>query len=405
MKNKFLKLSILVTVAVMFLSACNLANIGGAPISADTLNTMTAGTVSAQLTQISVQTLIAQATQIAMATATPSFTSTPTITATPLITFTPTVTSTSTATATATVTATSTVPPVPCNQASFITDVTIPDGTSLVAGQGFVKTWRVKNNGSCNWTTGYSIYFVNGNALGGPASAAFPATVKPGQSMDISVPMVAPGNTGDFSGNWMLKAPNGSVFGVGAGGGVPLTVKIKVTGVPGPLDKATVYDFVGKYCDAQWRTNAGFIGCPTSGFDFKNGTVSRSYAPVHENGAVDDEGSLITIPSIGGDGFVQGQFPKILLHSGDHFKATVTCTANMPKCSISYEVLYKIVGGSETLTSLGTWEEVYDGGYQWVDIDLSALDGKEVIFYLRVSSKGDSTDDYAQWMAARITHP
>jgi hypothetical protein len=49
--------------------------------------------------------------------------------------------------------------PIPCNQASFVTDVTIPDGSSFVAGASFVKTWRVRNSGACAWGSGYSIIF------------------------------------------------------------------------------------------------------------------------------------------------------------------------------------------------------------------------------------------------------
>lgn len=408
MKPFHFKLLILLLVTSVLLSACNLSSSAATQISPEQLNTMTAATVSAKLTQISVQTLVAEATQWAMATYTPSNTETPTVTPTPLFTSTSTATATATATATSTATpiatATATLPPIPCNQAAYISDVTISDGTAMVAGQSFVKTWRIQNTGSCTWTTAYKIYFVSGNAMSAAASIVFPKSVKPGETVDLSVSMVAPANNGSFQGNWMLSAPNGSVFGVGTGGGVPLYVKISVASIPAPVDTTTVYDFVGNYCSAQWRTNAGFISCPTGSYDYKNGTITRSYTPILESGFVDDEGALITIPSYGGDGFIQGQFPKITIHSGDHFKATLTCTKNMPNCSVTYELLY-MVSGTSTATSLGTWNKVYDGSYNQVDVDLSSLDGKEIIFFLKVSSQGDPTDDFAQWMAARIAHP
>lgn len=408
MKPIYFKLLIILLISSVLLSACNLSSSAATQISPEQLNTLTAATVSARLTQISVQTLVAEATQWAMATFTPANTETPTVTPTPLYTSTSTATATATATATSTATpiatATATLPAIPCNQAAYISDVTISDGTTMTAGQSFTKTWRIKNSGSCSWTTAYKIYFVSGNAMSAAASTAFPKTVNPGETVDLSVSMVAPANTGSFQGNWMLSAPNGSVFGVGSGGGVPLFVKISVINTPGPVDASTVYDFVGNYCSAQWRTNAGYISCPTGSYDYKNGTISRSYTPVLEDGFVDDEGALITIPSYGGDGFIQGQFPKMTIHSGDHFKATLACTKNMPNCSVTYELLY-MVSGSTTMTSLSTWEKVYDGSYNQVDVDLSALDGQEIIFFLRVSSKGDPTNDFAQWLAARITHP
>jgi len=413
MKAISIKILTVVLISGLFLTACNISMSPTKEIDPGQLNTMMAATVSTRLTQIAVGTLIAEATQIAM------FTATPTVTETPTVTFTPTNTATSTATftpsatftplftatpVTPTATKTNTPNPIPCNQASFVADVTVPDNTSFVAGQSFTKTWRIKNNGSCNWTTDYSIYLYTGNALGAPASILLPKTVQPGETIDFSIPMVAPGTTGDFTSSWMINAPSSNIFGVGNTPGTPLSVKIKVASIPTPLDPFTVYDFVGNYCAGQWRTNAGYITCPTNAYDFKNGTISRTYAPILETGSADNEGSLITIPSYGGDGFIQGQFPQFLIHSGDHFMATLFCSANKPKCSVTFELLYKI-NGTNNATSLGTWDKVFDGSFIPVDVDLSALDGQSVIFFLKVSSQRDPTDDFAQWMAARITHP
>jgi hypothetical protein len=45
------------------------------------------------------------------------------------------------------------VPPTPaCDQAQFIKDVTIPDGTVIAPGTSFKKTWRLKNIGTCTWS-------------------------------------------------------------------------------------------------------------------------------------------------------------------------------------------------------------------------------------------------------------
>ncbi|KAF0109974.1 MAG: hypothetical protein FD147_1946 [Chloroflexi bacterium] len=392
------KLLIIIVVTSMALSACTLPISKTPQSQPGQLETITAGQVSARLTQIAIETLIAQVTLQAMASFTPLPTNTLAATSTPLATNTPlppTITP---------IPPTATATPIPCNLATFIGDITVKDGAIFTAGESFVKTWRVKNSGSCTWTTAYTVYFVNGNAMSAPASVTFPKTVKPGESVDLSVSMIAPGTTGDFKGNWMMSAPNGVFFGVGAAGGVPMNVKIKVTSIPNPKDPNTIYDFVKNYCAAQWRTNAGFIGCPTGSYDFKNGTVARSYAPILENGLADDEGALITIPSIGGDGFIRGQFPKMIIHSGDHFKASLLCSNKMTKCSVTFELLYQEYG-TASVTSLGAWDKIYDNSIIAADVDLSALDGKDVIFFLKVSSKADPTDDLAQWMAARITHP
>jgi hypothetical protein len=415
MKAALSKLFTLVLVSSLLLTACNVSMTSTEEVKSEQVATIMWATVSTRLTQIAVGTLIAEATKIALYTATPTITETPTITVTPTVTSTPTSTFTLVPTATftplytstpvtPTVTKTNTPNPIPCNQAAFVADVTMPDNSTVYAGQSFIKTWRIKNTGSCNWTTAYSLGFQSGNAFSAPASVPFTNTVKPGDTVDLTVNMISPSTTGDFTSNWMITGPNSSTFGVGTAPGTALSVKIKVTSIPPNRDPNTVYDFVANYCDGQWRTNASFITCPTAGYDYKNGTITRSFAPILENGVMDDEGALITIPAIGGDGFIQGQFPQFLVHSGDHFKATLLCTVNKPKCSVTFELLYRI-NGTNTVTSLGSWDKVSDNTFIPVDVDLSALDGQSVIFFLKVSSKSDSTDDFAQWMAARITHP
>ncbi len=392
MKKILLKSLIVISVVVLSLTACSLpfGSKGTDDSGQNAINVES--TVSARLTQIAFDALLQQMTQQAMVTATPAATSTPQPTFTPVI---PTPTP---------IPPTPTAVPIPCHQATFIDDVTVKDNTVFTAGDAFVKTWRIKNTGSCSWTKDYKIVFQNGNSMSAPASVAFPATVNPGSTVDLSVPMNAPGNTGDYTGNWMLKAANGTVFGVGSSGNVPLSVVIKVATVPTPKDTHTIYDFVKNYCNAQWRTNAGFINCPSSGIDFQNGSITRSYAPILENGMVDDEGAIQTVPAVGGDGFIQGQFPSMLIHSGDQFVATLLCSKNMTNCSVTFELSYMEKGGS-TRTTLGSWNKTLDGNTMPVSVDLSSLDGKEVVFFLKVISQGSSKDDLAQWMAARITHP
>lgn len=387
--------STLVSVSLL-LTACGLfqqtPSTGGGQYTAEELATMSAGTISARLTQIAVETLIAQATQMAMVTNTPVNTSTPAPTATlPIPTSTP-------------VPPTPTPIPIPCNLAYFMGDITVKDGTAFTAGELFTKTWQIKNVGSCTWSTGYSLYFYSGNSMSGPASVSLPASVKPGQTVNISVSLVAPSSVGDFTGNWMMKGSNGEVFGVGTAGNVPLSVVIKVKSLPVPKDPNIVYDFVGNYCKAQWRTNAGIISCPSSGLNTSTGSITRTYAPVLESMTKDDEGAIITVPAKGGDGMIQGQYPKMMIHSGDHFAATLFCSGGATKCNVTYKLLYQ-VAGTTTINELGTWTKKLDVTNVHVDVDLSSLDGSEVIFFLKVISGGDSTDDYANWMGARITHP
>ncbi len=72
-------------------------------------------------------------------------------------------------------------------------DVTIPDGTVLAPGSAFVKTWRVKNAGTCEWVN-YKLIFAAGEQMGGPASVGV-NTTPAGGTVDVSVNLVAPDDT------------------------------------------------------------------------------------------------------------------------------------------------------------------------------------------------------------------
>ena len=44
-------------------------------------------------------------------------------------------------------------------------DVTIPDDSIIVAGEGFTKTWRLQNGGACSWTRDYQLIWVSGERM------------------------------------------------------------------------------------------------------------------------------------------------------------------------------------------------------------------------------------------------
>ena len=171
-KKMLFKVLIAVTVFALALTSCNLIGYFNQDETEDfaQIETIAAATIAARLTQSVFETAIAQLTQMAP-TATgyvPQDTSTPLPTNTPIATFTP-------AAPTATmVPPTKTPIPIPCNAASFVADVTIPDWSSIYAGESFVKTWKVKNVGTCAWTKEYKIYFYSGTQMKAPDSVAFP---------------------------------------------------------------------------------------------------------------------------------------------------------------------------------------------------------------------------------------
>jgi len=112
----------------------------------------------------------------------------------------------------------STPTPLPCNLASFVEDISIPDGTEVVTGAAFTKTWRLKNIGTCTWTSGYALVFDRGDQMGGPAAQPLTTgSVAPGQTIDVSVNLVAPASPGTYHGDWKLRDSGGALFGLSTG--------------------------------------------------------------------------------------------------------------------------------------------------------------------------------------------
>jgi hypothetical protein len=73
-----------------------------------------------------------------------------------------------------------------CDHAQFVSDLTVPDGSSFAPGATFTKTWRLMNIGTCGWTTAYNLVWVGGDSAGAPLSVKLPVDVAPGQMVDVS---------------------------------------------------------------------------------------------------------------------------------------------------------------------------------------------------------------------------
>lgn len=356
--------------------------------------------------------------------ATPSSTSTrtpsptPTKSATPTASLVPSLTPTRTPAPTSTITSTPTSGPL-CNRASFVGDVTIIDNSIFHFGDQFTKTWRLRNTGTCAWTTAYALVWAGGDKFSGPTTIPVPTTIPPGQTVDLSVTQNAPGATGAYESDWQLRAPDGSLFGVGGPSSGRIWIKIQV--IPPVVNTATsvavtltpppaaltatpaaaeiAFDFVGATCQAQWQSNEGMLPCPGVSGDVR-GFVLTSNQPQLEDGSIATAPSLITFPSSSPDGYILGLYPTYLVQPGDHFLAQVGCAYNAKACSVLFRVSYLDTGGAaRDLWSVG---EFYDGRYSTVDVDLSQLAGQQVRLVLSIGSLGSSADDWGVWVDPRI---
>jgi hypothetical protein len=148
--------------------------------------------------------------------------------------------------------------PVPCYLATLVFDNTIPDGTMIQPGTSFFKTWLLRNEGSCTWDAGYQIVFVSGDPMS--EQQFFPwegGSVSYGDSVKVSVDLVAPYEPGTYQSNFMILAPDGTYFGVGTKN-TAFWTKIVV-----PSIVTTVApDWEGPYPpEAVYPANFSRIGC------------------------------------------------------------------------------------------------------------------------------------------------
>jgi hypothetical protein len=143
-------------------------------------------------------TVLAQVSKTAAA-YTPPATNTPEASATPQVTSTPEATATPTS-------------PAVCDLAKYVSDVTIPDGTQMTPGQKFVKTWQIKNTGTCTWSAGYTLVYGYGEKMNGKA-VALTSDVLPGATTEVSVNLTAPSKAGSYTAAWRMANAKGYPFG------------------------------------------------------------------------------------------------------------------------------------------------------------------------------------------------
>jgi hypothetical protein len=99
-----------------------------------------------------------------------------------------------------------------CNNAAYISDVTVADGQQVAPGETFTKTWELRNTGSCAWSKRYSIVFVGGSDMQ-TSSADLDTAVAVGASGHVSAELTAPEDEGTFTGYWQLADATGTLFG------------------------------------------------------------------------------------------------------------------------------------------------------------------------------------------------
>lgn len=366
-------ISILI-ILLFIISACNLPSSAVTPTSeSNIVMTAAALTVQAQLTksvQFSTPTL-----PVAIATNTSS--SAPTL---PVSTLPPAASATSV-----------------CDQAQFVRDVTIPDGSQVTPGASFTKTWELRNAGTCTWT-GYSLVFESGDLMGATSPQSIPS-VSPGQDVDLSVNFTAPTTAGSYRSYWRIRNASGVLIPVlGGTQGKSFFVDIKV------VVASSGFDLHTRATEANWVSGAATL--PFGGPD----TDERGFAMYRNNMKLEDGSSpskvLETHPQWVTDGVITGTYPAYTVVSGEHFTAKIgflpqsdgTCGTGNAKFQLNYKE-----GG--VTKPLGEWTDSCDGVLKDADVNLSSIAGKTVQLVLAVLANGSAGQDWAVWVSPQVKIP
>lgn len=257
--------------------------------------------------------------------------------------------------------------PACINRAAFVRDVTIPDNSRMDAGETFLKTWRLRNSGTCAWDERYTVSHVGGPLMSAPPSFPLAGPVRAGQEVDLSVSFRAPVADGIYRSDWMIGEPEGSFFGVGDEGASPFFVQIVVApAVPPsrtPTPTSTYHGWKGEYyhsrdlsldpflvrddprIDFDWRLGSPASGMPADNFAVRWTRTVRLERATYLFRAASDDGVQV---------WVDGQ--RVISDWTEHSLRESTAEVSVARGDHTVRVEYFEAGGSAAVRV--SWEQV-----------------------------------------------
>jgi hypothetical protein len=193
----------------------------------------------------------------------------------------------------------------PSYLAGSIGNLTIKDGTSFAPGEKFTMTWLITNKGTGTWTPDFRIVYVKGDSFSAPADAAIKKTVKPGETAEISIDLVAPTTEGTFTSYFLLQTNYGVNFGYGDSGKEPFYLTI-VVATPFTVSNVSVSASPSSYTGAcpvtirlHAKIEASAAGTVTFHFMTSAGDLPKENVSFVGTGKVTSNGTDLTVSSSG----------------------------------------------------------------------------------------------------------
>ncbi len=97
-----------------------------------------------------------------------------------------------------------------------IDDENMKDPSKMAPGETFTKGWRMRNSGTCTWKSGYRLVYSYGNVPAAQMNGLpiqVKKDVKPGDTVDFEVDLIAPIVPGNYKGYWNMRNLQNIKFG------------------------------------------------------------------------------------------------------------------------------------------------------------------------------------------------
>lgn len=118
-----------------------------------------------------------------------------------------------------------------CNQAELIAQGYVAEsGETITPGAEFSVILRLTNQGTCTWTTEYTVTLVENQGLAIEDQQNFSGTAVPGQTVDLLIKVTAPEEPGSYTAAWRLQNPGGDMFGYGQDGQLNFNLILTLNG-------------------------------------------------------------------------------------------------------------------------------------------------------------------------------
>lgn len=114
-----------------------------------------------------------------------------------------------------------------CKNLLLIADVNYPSGTEVKPGENFTKTWKVSNNGTCEWQYVFALTQTGGSDFDAP-NKKLGKVVGVNEWTEISLNLDAPKKEGTYTAYWRMSDGEGHLFGSTLG----VTVVVKKDAYP-----------------------------------------------------------------------------------------------------------------------------------------------------------------------------